>query len=200
MGTLKHFASALGIILTLVAFVPYFRALLRGRIKPHVFSWFIWGLVTFIVFLAQLAAQGGIGSWPVGLSGLLQLGIAALAFHQRTDTSITRSDWIFLISCLSALPLWFLTKDPLAAVIILTGVDLVAYGPTIRRAYHHPYEESVLMFAHFAARNALVLLALEHYSLTTVLFPASVGSVCLVFVLLLFWRRAVAPAEHVANR
>jgi hypothetical protein len=40
-----------------------------------------------------------------------------------------------------------------------------------------------------AVRNALAVLALEHYSLTTVLFPAAVGVACLAFVAMVGYRR-----------
>ncbi len=186
--------SALGIVLTFVAFVPYIRSIHRGTIRPHVFSWFIWGLATVVVFLAQLAAGGGIGTWPIGVSGAVTFYIAVLSFLKRTDVGITRGDWAFLIASLTALPLWFVTSDPTWAVAILTAVDLIAYGPTVRRAYRRPHEESVFMFAHFGVRNALVVLALERYSLATLLFPVAVGVVCLLFVtMLLIRRRMVGP-------
>lgn len=190
---LKQLFSAAGIVLTFVALVPYIRAIRRGTMKPHVFSWVIWGIATFVVFLAQLAAHGGIGAWPVGVSGLVTLYIAVLAYLRRADTHITKLDWIFLIASLAALPAWFFTADPLWAVVILTTVDLLGYGPTIRRAYAFPHEESIVMFAHFAVRNLLVVLALEHYSLATMLFPVAVGIACVILCLLLAVRRRALP-------
>ena len=38
-------------------------------------------------------------------------------------------------------------------------------------------------------RNLLVLLSLERLTLTTALFPASVGLACVAVVVLLLWRR-----------
>ena len=61
----KEFLSAIAIALTLIAFLPYIRSILRGKTKPHVFSWLIWGTTTFVVFLAQLADEGGVGAWPI---------------------------------------------------------------------------------------------------------------------------------------
>jgi hypothetical protein len=49
-----------------------------------------------------------------------------------------------------------------------------------------------------ALRNLIVILALEHYSLTTVLFPAAVGIACLIFVAMVFYRRR-ALARHAGN-
>jgi hypothetical protein len=50
----------IAIALTLIAFFLYIRS---------IFSWIIWGCTTFIVFLAQLAAKGGVGAWAIGVSG-----------------------------------------------------------------------------------------------------------------------------------
>ena len=58
----KDILSAVAITLTFVAFYPYLRGIVRGTTKPHVFSWIIWGSTTFVVFLAQLQAGGGVGA------------------------------------------------------------------------------------------------------------------------------------------
>jgi len=191
---LQQIATALAVGLTFYAFLPYIRSIQRGETKPHVFSWVIWGITTFIVFFAQLAGKGGIGAWPIGLSGLITLIVALLAYLKRSDTTITRTDWIFFIASLSALPFWLLTSDPLWAVIILTLVDVVGFGPTLRKAYAFPHEEKISFFGIFIVRNALVIFALEHYSLTTVLFPAAVGMACLLLILMIAWRRRFVQA------
>lgn len=181
--------SAVAIALTFIAFLPYIRSIQRGETRSHVFSWVIWRLTTFVAFFAQLAGQAGIGAWPIGVSGVISIYIALLAWARRADTEITRLDWFFFLGALSALPFWFFTADPLWAVVILTTVDLAGFGPTIRRAYFHPYGERLLFFGLFAARNTLVILALEHYSLTTVLFPAAVAIACVLLIAMIFIRR-----------
>ena len=193
MGTLtgKEILSAIAIALTLLAFVPYIRAIVNGTTRPHVFSWVIWGATTFVVFLAQLEGRGGVGAWPIGVSGTITLGIAGLAYVKRADMTITQADWLFLVSALSALPLWYLTSDPVWAVVILTTVDVLGFGPTARKVYRFPHSESVLFFALFAARNLIVILALEHYSVTTVLFPAVIAAACMLLIALALYRRRV---------
>lgn len=184
-----QWAALLASALTFYIFIPYIRSIRRGEMRPHVFSWIIWGLTTFIVFFAQFAAGGGAGAIPIGLSGLLTLYIAWLAWRFRGDTSITRGDWCFLLAALSAVPAWFFARDPLWAVIVLTTVDLLGFGPTLRKAWDEPHAESPLFFGLFTLRNALVIVALDELNLATVLFPAVVGAGCLLVVLLLLWRR-----------
>lgn len=185
----KEVFNAAAIILTFVIFLPYIVSIHRGRTKPHVFSWVIWGIGTLIVACAQMAGHAGIGAWPIGISGLITCYIAGIAYLKRGDILITRTDWGFFITSLATLPIWFLTANPLWAVVILTLADLIAFIPTIRKAFQNPYQENATFFTLSALRNLLVLFALEHYSLTTALFPAAIGLACLLFALMLVYRR-----------
>ncbi len=181
--------SFVAIMLTFVAFIPYIIGILKGITKPHVFSWVIWGSTTFVVFLAQLQGHAGIGAWPIGVSGVITIGIAWLAYLKRSDITITKKDWLFFTVAVSALPVWYLMADPLWAVVILTMVDLLGFAPTVRKVYHAPYSEPLSFIALFFIRNILVIFALEYYSLTTVLFPAVIAAACLLLIALMLVRR-----------
>jgi hypothetical protein len=181
--------SAIAIALTLVAFFPYLRAIIRGTTKPHVFSWVIWAATTLVVFFAQIQAGAGVGAWPIGVSGAVTALIAVVAYARRGDVAITRIDWTFFCTAASALPLWYFTDDPTVAVVVLTVVDLLGFGPTIRKINTAPYSESVAFFALFAVRNIIVVAALERYSVATVLFPASIAAACICLMILVGYRR-----------
>lgn len=185
----KETLSVVAISLTFYAFFPYIRSIIKGTIKPHVFSWVIWGTTTFVVFLAQLEGNGGAGAWPIGVSGSISIFIALLAYMKRADILITKADWLFFVSAMSSLPFWYVTSDPLWAVVILTTVDVLGFGPTVRKAYVLPHSESLLFFALFTARNLISIMALENYSVTTVLFPAVIAVACLLLIAMIIYRR-----------
>lgn len=187
----KEVLSAVAVALTLIAFLPYIRSILRDEIKPHVFSWIIWGSTTFVVFLAQLQDGAGVGAWPIGISGGITILVALLAYWKRADITITKTDWLFFAAALSSLPLWYATSNSLWAVVILTIVDVLGFGPTFRKSYSLPHSESLLFFGLFAARNLIVIAALENYSITTVLFPAVIAGACLLLMALIKYRRGV---------
>jgi hypothetical protein len=50
-------------------------------------------------------------------------------------------------------------------------------------------------YALAAVRNLLAILALEHYSLTTILFPAAVGIGCVALVVMVAYRRKQLARE-----
>lgn len=185
--------SALATAITFAAFFPYLRGILRGTVRPHVFSWVIWGITTMVVFFAQLQARGGVGAWPIGLSGVITLVTAALAFARRADVGITRADWVFFLAALSSLPLWWFTADPTWAVVVLTAVDTLGFGPTLRHAWAKPHAESQLFYFLFLARNLTVLPALEQRNVATVLFPAVMAVACAVVMGVIAARRRTVP-------
>jgi len=165
---------ALGIIATtigLIGYIPYFRDMFRGTTKPHVFSWFVWALLTGIAFFAQLAEGGGAGAWVTGFTSLCCLTVSIFALT-RGEKNITRLDWVCFLGALSGIVIWQLTSNPLYAVLIVIGVDGLAYVPTFRKAYHKPFEETVVTYALDALKYAIGIMALESYSLTTWLYPA----------------------------
>ncbi len=193
----KELLSAVAIALTFIAFVPYIRSILLGETAPHVFSWVIWGSTTSIVFLAQLADEGGAGAWPIGVSGVITIYVALLAYIKKSDNTITRTDWLFFILAMSSLPLWYFTSDPLWAVVILTTVDVIGFGPTVRKGYSYPFEEKLTFFAIFTVRNCVAIMALEHYSMTTVLFPAVIAVASLALILMVVYRRRVLNKQDI---
>ncbi len=188
---IKEILSSVAIAITFIAFIPYIRSILQGKTKPHYFSWIIWASVTFIVFLAQLSDKGGAGAWPIGVSGIITLYVAILAYSKKSNIVITKKDWLFLIVALTSLPFWYFTSNPLWAVIILTTVDLIGFAPTFRKAYHYPYEEQLTFFILMAIRNLIAIIALEHYSLTTILFPAATALACLLLIQMVIIRRTI---------
>lgn len=188
---IKLIFSGIAITLAIAGFVPYIALILRGKVKPHVFSWVIWGITTTIVFFAQLEAEGGVGAWPIGLSGFVTILIAILAYLKRGDATITKLDWVFLVLALASLPLWYVTNDPLWAVLILTTIDMIGFGPTFRKAYHRPFEDSRVFFIIMILRNVCSVVALEAYSVTTVLFPFCLAVGFLILLMILQFRRGV---------
>jgi hypothetical protein len=100
------------------------------------------------------------------------------------------------VIALAALPCWLVTSNPLTAVVLLTAMDLAGFGPTFRSAYHRPHDERIGFYSLGALRNGVAIAALQHYSLTTVLFPAAVGIACVVFVTMVGYRRSRLALEE----
>ena len=194
--SLHAWLTAAAMALTFVAFVPYFRSIFAGTTRPHVFSWVVWGTNTSVAFVATLSAGGGAGAWAVGFSAAITLAVAGLAWARRADVHITRVDWLFFLAGLAAIPLWFVASDPLWAIVLVTAVELLGFGPTMRKSWHQPWSEPVSFLVILIVRNALVIAALEQRTLTTVLFPAAMAAACVVLAAILAGRRQALAAAR----
>ncbi|MFN3826985.1 MAG: hypothetical protein ACK4NR_05095 [Micavibrio sp.] len=184
----KDFLGYLSLVVAFASYIPYVVSTIRGHTKPHVFSWIIWGLVTAIVFVAQTTENAGPGGWATGFSAFFLLLIAALGFHYG-EKQRTRGDWIAFLATLSAIPLWYVTKNPLWSVLLVTTIDVVAYYPTLRKSWHKPKEEMALKYILTAVKYCASLMALQHYSLITVVYPLASLVMELAVIILLFLRR-----------
>lgn len=195
----KPLLGMLATLLTVLAYLPYIRSIFQGKTRPHVFTWIIWGLATGIAFLVTLAEHGGAGAWPIGFSAAVSLLVAVVAYVKRADIRITRMDWMFFIAALAAMPVWWVANDPLWAVMLITLIELLGFGPTMRKAWFQPYSESMSFLAILIVRNMLIIAALGQYSLATVLFPAAAAIACLALIAMMVWRRpliALSTQKH----
>ena len=181
----------LALIIGLVSYIPYLYHVLKNKTKPHIFSWFIWGLLMGIAFIVQLTEEAGPGSWIIGLGSASCLFIATISYIKWKKDYITKSDWICFIAAILGIIFWVITKNPLIAVIIITGVDAIAFIPTFRKAYHSPHEETVVTYAISGFDMFLSILALENLNLTTALYPASLVVTNTLFSLMTVIRRHV---------
>tara|TARA_B100001113_G_C20889231_1_gene526199 strand:- start:12 stop:611 length:600 start_codon:yes stop_codon:yes gene_type:complete len=187
-----NFKSIFGIIaigLSFIAFFPYLVSILNGKTKPHVFSWIIWTITTFFIFIVQLSDNGGFGSWVIGTSAIISMLIALIAYLKKSDISIKVVDWVFFNFSLVAILVWYFITNPIWAVLLLTTIDIMAFFPTIRKTFFYPFDENLLFYVLIVFRNILSLIALEHYSIVTIFFPISSAVVFFIFIIVINYRR-----------
>lgn len=172
MLNLKIILGILATIVGLVGYVPYFQDIFKGKTKPHVFSWFIWALLTGIAFFAQVVSDAGPGAWVTGVTAFICLIISILAL-KNGEKEITKTDWFCFIGALVGIVVWIKTSNPLFAVILVTLVDAIAYIPTFRKSYYKPFEETLIEYELASLKFVIALFALQSFTLITTLYPLS---------------------------
>lgn len=187
----KIVLGLIAIILALISYSFYINDLFRNKTKPHYFSWFIWGLLAGIAFLAQLSEGGGAGSWQTGVVAGICLFIAFVAFYKYKNNYVTKFDLFCLAGTTLGIVLWITTNNPLTAVIIVSTVSLIALAPTFRKAYNLPYEETLITYNLNLIRPIISIIALETLNLTTWLFQASNILANILFITMLIIRRRI---------
>jgi len=170
MNTLKITIGIIAILLTFVGYVPYIRDILKKKTRPHLYSWFLWGLVSLIGFGLQFSAGGGIGSVVTLAAALVCFVIVALGFTAGKK-DITKGDTVFLVGALLAASIWIFAKQPIVSVILISIIEMLGFIPTIRKSWHDPHSETLITYQMNTLRFALALFALHTYTLVTWLYP-----------------------------
>jgi hypothetical protein len=182
------FGGAAG-VLAVLQYGPYMRDILKGKTRPHAFSWFVWGIPAAIVFLAQVLEGGGVGAWATGITALLCTGIFFLSLRYG-EPSITMFDWLCLGGSLLATALWAITKEPLGAVLLVTASDLLAFGPTIRKSFAKPNEETLNTYVTSGIKWSLSVFALASFNPVTLTYPIAMIFGNWGFAVFLAYRRS----------
>lgn len=189
----RELVGGFAVALSLASMVPYLYSTWKGTTRPHIFSWAIWGVFNLIGGLAQVVDGGGPGAWVnLAGAGTCWLG-AALGYYKGGRRDITRSDGYAAGGAIIGIVPWILTNDPLWSVVIITFIDMLAFYPSFRKGWHKPHEDMTLVYIASAVKHALGIAALTNFSVTTVLFSASLVLTNTAYVLMLTMRRRALP-------
>jgi len=188
MADYKLLVSIIAITLTFIGYAPYIKDIFKGKTRPHIFSWLIWGIVTATIFALQVSAGAGLGALVTLSVSLISWFIFFKSF-KNGEKNIKRVDIIFLIMALVAIPLWLTIKQPVLSIILLSTIDMLAFAPTIRKSWNLPYSETLSLYVITTFRHMLSIIALEQYNIITYLFPATWVIANAFFSILLIVRR-----------
>jgi len=163
--------TTLAIIASLLAFVgniPYLIDVIKQKVKPHPYTWFVWTIVSCIVFFGQLAKGAGVGAIPTAAAEIFTVIIFLFSLRYGFK-HVTRMDTIFLIIALLGIIPWIITKDPTVSVIIAVSIDFIGFMPTLRKTWQHPETEMPLLYSMNVLRHILMLFSLQAYNIATML-------------------------------
>lgn len=169
---MNEFFGVASLVVALIQYLPYCWRTWTGALRPHAFAYVIWGVGAAIVAGAQWVAGAGPGAWAMALIAGLCFIVVALSLRQGAGY-VTRKDVWTLVLALAALPLWLVLRDPLVAVMLITGIDIAAYAMIYRKLLRYPAEDSILFYAIAVSQYVLTVLATTSWNLTTLLNPVA---------------------------
>lgn len=171
--TIKTILGFIAIALTFIGYFPYFRDIINGKTKPHLYSWFLWFLITGIIFALQFTGGAGIGSFVTLTVSLMCAGVIGLSLKYGVNKDVKPIDAIFLILAFIALGLWLVAKQPVYSTILSTVIDLLGFAPTIRKSWNNPFTETMSFYGITAFRFIITILSLSQYTIVTALYPVA---------------------------
>jgi len=160
---MKEIIGGVAVILTFVAYIPYYRDILKGKTRPHIYSWSLWGLLTVLLVALQIKGGAGAATWVTAAAGLLCIGVVLLSL-KNGKKDITTSDTVVAVLSLLAIGFWLIADKPVISISLVIIADMLAFIPTVRKSYYEPYSETLSLYVTNALRFTLTFFAVEHYT------------------------------------
>jgi hypothetical protein len=185
---MKEAFAIIAALMAIVGNVPYVKDVLDKKVQPHAYTWFVWSLVSGIIFFGQLAKGAGIGALPTFASEIFTVIIFLLSLRYGFK-KITLTDTFFLLVALIGVGFWIFTDDPTISVIIAVGIDLVAFIPTILKTWTYPRTETPLLYSMNVTRHALALFSLQAYNIATTLHSIAMITTNTIMTLIMLFHK-----------
>ena len=191
LNELQDFLGGLAVAISLPAYVIYTRNIFKGKTRPQMYSWLIWGTLASVGFLGQVSSNAGPGAWVTGVTALSCLLIFSLAIFKGAH-DLAKLDKVLLSVAVVAVAIRIFTHSPLVSSVMATLAGLVGFNLTIKKAYQKPYEETAISFALNGIKFFPALFALNKTTVLTFAYPfcMMLANLSVVWVVLVR-RRAV---------
>jgi hypothetical protein len=195
MQGLEDWRDALGIlsvVMAILAAVIYVFQTLRGEVRPHPLSWFLFGILSATGYWVQRDQGAHQGSWTLLAMTIICFIFVAVSVA-RGERSFSRQEWAFAVAGGAAFVVYLFSREANIAAALTTVVDALGYGPTFIRGWTHPKKDSVTSFALNGAKFVPSLMAMDPISFATSFYPATLLVLnAAVSIMLVTRRRAVA--------
>lgn len=177
----------LGILAALVysaAFLHYIYKIVKGNNKPNRSSWLIWSILGFVL-LGSYYSVGARETLP--LLVVNQIGmISVFLFSIKSGQGGTNK---FDLICLSgagvSLFAWWISNNPLYALLLAILTDLIGALPTIKKSIEQKEGEDNITWALFFIGNLINLIASDITSFSDYIYPLYMSLLCLLISFLL---------------
>lgn len=165
---MKLIFAIIAALLAVAGNVPYLRDTIRQKIKPHPYTWLVWSIVSGVTFFGQVTKGAGLAAIAFGVSEIFTIIIFLFSLRYGFK-NIPKKDSYFLIAALLGIIPWIILKDPTWSVVIMVAIDLIAFIPTLKKAWDKPKTETPILYGSNVLRHSLSLLALSSYNVATML-------------------------------
>lgn len=192
---MREIFSIIAGLIALGGYVPYAIDIMKGRAKPARSARFMFAFLLIVTILQQGAVHSG---WLVMFTAGELIGSVAillLAFRRGVG-GLSRLDKACYVLLIADIILWIITRNPLLALHLSVAADVIAFMPTLVKTWREPESETPIFFMTGVIAPTLNIIAVQHYSYATLLFPVYLAGVNLLEVLLI-----IRPSRHkIKNR
>ncbi|MDD4900604.1 MAG: hypothetical protein PHS62_00620 [Patescibacteria group bacterium] len=184
-----------GAIVQLIGISCYIRDTVHGRTKPNRVTWLLWSVVPLIATAAGLADGVRWAVLPVFMAGFGPLLVFIASFiNPRAYWKLEKFDYLCGAISILSLVLWWITKEPLLAIILSIVSDSFAEAPTLIKTWKHAETESVAPYVSGVFSALTSFFALQTFSFSELAFPIYIIIADLLLIIAYYKNRHEAKA------
>jgi len=169
MNNLKNIFLVLSTVISLSAYFVGIRFIFKGSFRPQRITWFLMAVISAL-FVATLLAQGDRNA--VWLASAIFVG-NFLIFLLSIKNGIggkSKSDMVVLLVVVISLLVWYITKNPLLALVMSIIADFIAFLPTMIKSWFLPWTEEWMFYVFGIVSSFLNLLSLSVFNFEKSIF------------------------------
>jgi hypothetical protein len=178
--------AILGALLSFGGVVVYLVETIRGTSRPNRVTWFLWSLVPFIAFFAQIKEGVGYSSLLTFVSGFGPFLVFLASFiNKKSYWEIGRFDIVCGAIAIVGVVLWLVTNNPNLAILFSIIADGAAASPTVVKSIKFPETESYLAYLGGGVGAVLTLLTITNWQFANYAFPLYILLLCTILTVLI---------------
>ncbi len=158
-------------IIHILAFVPYFIAILHGTTRPHRGSWFVWAALSFALLVSYDAVGGEEAIWSPVAMFVGSSVIFLMSLRYGVGGWESPLDRYCLIGALTGIAALYVFQTPLIALAISMLTDVFAAVPTAKKAIDDPESEDVTAWGLAFLASIINLWAIDDWSFNISGYP-----------------------------
>ena len=179
-----------GAILPLIGISFYMKEMLTGKVKPNKMTWLVWSVAPLIATFAALSSGVTLAVVPVFMAGFGPLIVLILSFFRKEAYwKIKKLDYGCGALSALALMLWYMTKDPVIAIVFSIACDMLAFIPTLIKSWKYPETEDSIVYATYLLSACTSFPIAKRWDFPTLAYPVYLIISSLLLVLLIERRR-----------
>jgi len=170
----------LGMAVSFLGTLSYIKAMIKGTVRPNRVTWFVWAVAPLIAFAAALADGVGLAAIPVFTVGFFPLLVFTIAvFKKDAFWKLSKFDILCGILSIMALVVWYITKNPVTAIVLSLLSDFFASLPTLTKTWKYPETEDTFAYLAGAINAATSFAAIKVWNFSSLAFPIYIIVLCL---------------------
>ena len=195
--------SGLASLLIVLVLVAYFKQVIKGQSTPNPATWLIWSIVCTMNAVSYfLVVKGNL--WQSSITIIVAVGLSSIFVYSLVKGKfgkLGKTEVICFVSAVIVGILWQITGDANLANILLQGVFLISFVPTVLGLLKRELKEKALPWnlavVSYSCLLISVIIDIENAGWIALVHPIANGIIGNGSVALIVNLQARKPEEHI---